>query len=270
MELVGIRHRAWRATWPKVAAIVVVLVVWELAVASRWRSRNLLPSPEQVAGRLVQLLGMAGFYRGVAITLARAAAGFMAAGAVGIVVGVGCALSPVLRSAIGSLVTGLQSFPSIIWAPFALLIFTNQPEQAIAFVVVMGAAPSIAHGLIIGVDHVPPATIQAGRILGAKGFTLYRMLVLPASMPDLIAGLSQGWAYGWRSLMSAELIVILVGRPSLGAGLQGARVARDMPTLLGLMIVILVIGIAADQFFAWADRRVRERHGLLAREMAPV
>lgn len=268
MEIVGIRSRLWRATWPKLAAVVVVLVLWELVVESGWRSRTLLPPPEVVAGRLGQLLGTSAFYRGILVTTLRAALGFAVAGIAGVSVGVACALSPVLRSAIGSLITGLQSFPSIIWAPFALLVFTNQPEQAILFVVVLGAAPSIAHGLITGVDQVPPVTIEAGRILGAKGFTLYRMLVLPASMPYLLAGLSQGWAYGWRSLMSAELIVVLVNRPSLGAGLQTARVSRDMATLLGLMIVILVIGIAADQFFAWADRRVRERHGLVGREMA--
>ncbi|MDQ6746801.1 MAG: ABC transporter permease subunit [Candidatus Dormibacteraeota bacterium] len=270
MELVGIWRRAWQSTWPKLAAVAVVLVLWQLTVLSGWRPRRLLPEPATVLIRLGHLLGTTQFFRAVAITLARAAGGFLLALAAGSLVGVACALSPSLRSAIGSLITGLQSFPSIIWAPFALLVFTNQPEQAILFVVVMGAAPSIAHGLISGVDHVPPATIQAGRILGAGGFTLYRMLVLPASFPYFIAGLSQGWAYGWRSLMSAELIVVLADRPSLGTRLQFARVGGDMPTLLGLMIVILVIGIAADQLFGWADRRVRQQHGLVIREAAPA
>lgn len=265
MEKVGIQSRLWNASWPKVAAVAVVVVAWELAVASGWRSRDLLPGPDVVLRRLLHLMGTANFYKAVAITMARAAAGFVVAGVVGVAAGVACALSPAVRSAIGSLITGLQSFPSIIWAPFALLIFSHQPEEAILFVVAMGAAPSIANGLIIGIDQVPPATIEAGRILGARGFTLYRMLILPASMPHFIAGLSQGWAYGWRSLMSAELIVVLLGRPSLGTQLQAARLHTDMPTLLGLMVVILVIGIAADQFFAWADRRVRGRYGLLAR-----
>jgi len=209
------------------------------------------------------MLAEGDFYRAMAITLGRAALGFVVATVAGAMVGVGCALSSVLRSAVGSLITGLQSFPSIVWAPFALLIFVHQPEQAIVFVVVMGAAPSIANGLIVGVDHVAPATIQAGRILGARGLLLYRRLVLPASMPYFLGGLRQGWAYGWRSLMSAELIVFLVNRPSVGGDLQAARVHGDMTTLLALMAVILLVGIVADQFFAFADRRVRQQHGLL-------
>lgn len=263
MESVGIRSRAWRATWPKLAAVAVVVVIWELLVIAGWRSRTLLPAPGTVLARLGGLLQTGDFYRATAITLARAAAGFVVAVLAGAAVGVGCAVSPTLRSAIGSVITGLQSFPSIIWAPFALLIFVRQPEEAILFVVVMGAAPSVASGLITGVDHVTPATIQAGRVLGGEGLWLYRHLVLPASMPYFLGGLRQGWAYGWRSLMSAELIVFLVDRPSLGQQLQAARQHTDMPTLLGLMTVILVIGIGADQFFAYADRRVREQHGLL-------
>ncbi|GAC1334807.1 MAG: ABC transporter permease [Candidatus Dormibacteria bacterium] len=269
MDLVGIRPRAWRATWPKLAALLAVVAVWELAVVAGWRSRDLLPPPEAVLARTGGMLADGNFYRALATTLGRAALGFLLATAGGALVGVGCALSSVLRSAVGALITGLQSFPSIVWAPFALLIFVHQPEQAILFVVVMGAAPSVANGLIVGVDHVAPATIQAGRVLGARGLWLYHQLVLPASMPYFLGGLRQGWAYGWRSLMSAELIVFLVERPSVGAGLQAARVHGDMPTLLALMAVILVVGIATDQFFAYADRRVREQHGLLAREQRP-
>ena len=69
--------------------------------------------------------------------------------------------SKVARSAVGSLITGLQTMPSIAWFPLAILLF-KLSEGAILFVVVLGAAPSIANGLITGVDHVPPVLLRAG------------------------------------------------------------------------------------------------------------
>ena len=89
-----------------------------------------------------------------------------------------------LRAGVGSLITGLQTMPSIAWFPLAILLF-KLTEAAIMFVVVLGAAPSIANGLIHGVDHVPPILLRAGRVLGARGFSAYRHVILPAALPSL-------------------------------------------------------------------------------------
>ena len=110
--------------------------------------------------------------------------------------------------------------PSIAWFPLAILLF-KLSEQAIMFVVVLGAAPSIANGLIAGVDHIPPILLRAGRVLGARGVTAYRHVVLPASLPSFVGGLKQGWAFAWRSLMAGELLVIIAGKPSIGFAAAG-------------------------------------------------
>src|SRR5438874_2224349 len=135
-----------------------------------------------------------------------------------------------LRSAIGSLITGLQTMPSIAWFPLAIVLL-GLTEQAILFVVVLGAAPSIANGVIAGVDHVPPLWVRAGRMMGARNLRLYRHVVFPASFPTYVAGLKQGWAFAWRSLMAGELLVIVAHRPSIGVGLQQAREAVQYPEL---------------------------------------
>ena len=97
--------------------------------------------------------------------------------------------------------------PSIAWFPLAILLF-QLSEQAIFFVVVLGAAPSIANGVIPGVDYVPPLLLRAGRNLGARGLNLYRYVIAPAALPAIVAGLKQGWAFAWRSLMAGELLVV--------------------------------------------------------------
>jgi NitT/TauT family transport system permease protein len=129
-------------------------------------------------------------------------------------------------------------------------------------VVVLGAAPSIANGLIAGVDHVPPLLVRAGRTLGAERLRLFRFVIGPASLPSFLGGLKQGWAFAWRSLMAGELLVTF-GKPSIGARLDTARQLSDAPALLATMVVVLAIGIAVDAVFSSADRTMRRRRGLL-------
>ena len=203
------------------------------------------------------------FWAALATTLRRAATGFALALAIGTVLGVLVSRSRLLRRAFGALITGLQSMPSIAWFPFAILLF-GLSEGAILFVVVIGASPSIANGLINGIDHVPPLLLRAGRVLGARGLAALRHVVLPAALPGYLAGLKQGWAFSWRSLMAGELLVILSSRPALGSQLQFARELSDAPGLVALMLVVLLIGILVDGLvFAALEQRLRRRRGLV-------
>jgi NitT/TauT family transport system permease protein len=131
------------------------------------------------------------------------------------------------------------------------------------FVVILGAAPSIANGLITGIDHVPPLLLRIGKKHGAGRLGLYRHVILPASLPAYVSGLKQGWAFAWRSLMAGELLVVVAGHPSIGTKLQFARDFSDYPSLYSWMIVIFILGIVADSLFGLGDRVIRRRWGLL-------
>jgi NitT/TauT family transport system permease protein len=217
----------------------------------------------EVFQTLLEDLGTASFWQAVGITMQRAAIGFAAAVVVGTVVGLVVAQSSILRRAVGSLITGLQSMPSIVWFPFAILLFQIS-ETAIFFVVVLGAAPAIANGLISGIDHIEPILLRAGKVLGARGPMAWRHVVLPAALPGYVAGLKQGWAFAWRSLMAGELLVIIASQPSIGVRLSFARELADAAGLQAMMIVVLVIGIVVDGvFFGTIERRVRRNRGLL-------
>jgi NitT/TauT family transport system permease protein len=253
----------WDAAWPKLLAAALVLGLWQLVVWSGWRPSYVLPGPARVLQELVELLPTAKFWSAVGTTLRRAATGFAIAIAIGSVLGVLVSRSHVLRRAFGSFITGLQSMPSIAWFPFAILLF-ELSEAAILFVVVLGASPSIANGLINGIDHIPPLLLRAGRVLGARGLASLRHVVLPAALPGYVAGLKQGWAFAWRSLMAGELLVIIETRPALGSQLQFARELSDAPGLIALMGVVLAIGIGIDGLvFAAIELGIRRRRGLV-------
>ncbi len=127
------------------------------------------------------------------------------------------------------------------------------------FVVVLGAAPSIANGVISGVDYVPPLLQRVGRNLGAGGLQLYRFVIMPASLPSIVGGLKQGWAFAWRSLLAGELLVVIAATPSIGLQLDTARQLNQAESLISWIIVILVIGILVDVVFDRANTAIRRR-----------
>ncbi|MBG0817968.1 ABC transporter permease [Planomonospora sp. ID82291] len=257
----GPASRLWSGTWPIASAVTLVLVAWQLVVLAGWWPEYVFAGPATTLGVLAERLGEAEFYTAVTVTMRRAVTGFALAIAVGLVVGALVSRIRPLRRAVGSLITGLQTMPSIAWFPLAILLF-GLTESAIMFVVVLGAAPSIANGLIAGVDYTPPILLRAGHMLGLRRLRLYRHVILPASLPSFLAGLKQGWAFAWRSLMAGELLVIIANQPSLGEQLHFARELADSPGLLATMIVILVIGIVVDMLFGAADNALRRRWGL--------
>jgi NitT/TauT family transport system permease protein len=258
-------RRLWSGLWPKLAAVAIALAAWQVVVWSGWKPDYVLPGPWPVFQRLAQDLRNANFDLGVAITLRRALIGYTIAVGIGTVVGILVARIAVLRKAIGSVILGLQSMPSIAWFPLAILLF-GLNETAIFFVVILGAAPAIAGGLLSGVDHVQPILVRVGHVMGARGLNLYRYVILPAALPSFVGGLKQGWAFAWRSLMAGEIINIVGHQLSLGQQIQFARDFADAEQLLAIIIVILVIGIAIDSLFGTLDRAIRRRWGLLGAE----
>ncbi|HKT57434.1 MAG TPA: ABC transporter permease [Microbacterium sp.] len=254
-------RRLWRRLWPGLLAIAIVLVAWQVMYLSGVKPAYVLPDPLTVFDRLGALLVAPSFWLGAATTMTRAVTGFAVALVIGTALGAAVARSRILRSAIGSLLSGLQTMPSIAWFPLAILFF-GLTEQAILFVIVLGAAPSIANGLISGIDDVPPQLLRAGHTLGARGWRMLRYVILPAALPTYVAGLKQGWAFAWRSLLAGELLVTISQVTALGVLLSNARSFADAPTLLAVMIVILVIGMIVDGVFSLIAGGIRRRRGL--------
>jgi NitT/TauT family transport system permease protein len=249
--------------WPKAAALALGLGLWELVVLSGWKPTYVLPGPVAVFTELCVMGRDGSLFVAIANTLTRAGLGFALAVVIGMAIGSMVARNRILRSAFGSLITGVQTMPSIAWFPLAILIF-QLSEKAILFVVVLGAAPAIANGLITGADQIPPLLLRAGQVLGARGFAAYRYVILPASLPSFVGGLKQGWAFAWRSLMAGELIVVIANKPSIGSVLQIRRNLADAEGLLATMVVILIIGIVVDAaIFGRLERMILRRWGLL-------
>ncbi len=254
-------RRAWDWTWPKLVAVGLVILVWQILCWSGWRPDYVLPTPSQVAQTLWDQLTGHRIWSSMQTTMQRAITGYSLALVIGTLLGVAVVQWNVFRLGVGSLVAGMQTMPSIAWFPLAILLF-GTTEKAILFVVVLGAAPSIASGVITGIDEVPPPLLRAGKMLGARGINHYRYIVLPAAMPSYVQGMKQGWAFSWRSLLAGELLVTLPAVTSVGGDLNLARQTFHPTLVISLMIVILVVGMIVDGLFGLLTKRIRAKRGL--------
>jgi NitT/TauT family transport system permease protein len=255
-------EQMWKGLWPKLIAIVIALGIWQAVVSLGDWPPWVLPGPAEVLPRLAEEVQSGAVWQSLAITMRRALVGFAMAVVVGAAIGMLLTTSKLLRNACLSLLTGLQTMPSVAWFPLAILLF-QLSEASILSVVILGAAPSVAVALVSSFEHVPPLWIRAGRSLGARGWSLYRHIIIPAILPGFVAGLKQAWAFAWRSLMAGELLVIIGNQPSLGVRLQYAREFSDAQGLLAWMLVVLLIGISIEALvFARIEAGLRERRGL--------
>lgn len=252
-----------RSLVPPAVAIILLLSVWWAATAARLQPSYLLPGPDTVLAAIVDGIRSGEIPDAIGNSLSRAFVGFVISLVVGTVLGLMLAKFGWLRRGIGPIVTGLMVLPSVAWVPAAILWFGISTE-AMLFVVILGATPSIANGLVNGVQQIPDLYLKAGRVLGARGLAAVRFIVLPAALPGYLGGLRQGWAFAWRSLMAAELIAFA---PALGLGLgqlldQGRQLS-DMSLVMATIIMILVVGIAVELcVFAPIERRVLRNRGL--------
>jgi NitT/TauT family transport system permease protein len=256
-------RRALDSAVPPLLALVAIVGFWQLVVTTQ--SPDNLPSPQEVWTSLREQWELGRIQEGVRTSLERGVLGFLLSVTVATPIGLLLARIRVLRRAFRPLISGLQSLPSVAWVPAAILWFGLE-ERALYFVILMGAIPSIINGTISGIDQVPPLFQRVGQVLGARGLSLARYVLLPAALPGYLGGLKQGWAFSWRSLMAAELIVTS-GELGIGLGqvLDQSRTLGDLPGVIVGILSILVVGIAVELLvFDPLERRILKRRGLLA------
>lgn len=259
------RRRTLVAVFPPLVALGVFLLVWQLAAANNWGGKRdeQLPSPGQTWTAAADQWEQGRVQAAILNSLIRGGQGFLAALVVGTLLGLLMARVTFVRAAIGPFVSGLQSLPSVAWVPAGIIWF-GIGESVMYFVILMGAVPSIANGLLAGIDQIPPLYGRVGRVLGARGLDAMRFVTLPAALPGYLAGLKQGWAFSWRSLMAAELIA-QSSRIGLGLGqyLDEGRQLSDMGIVVSGIAVILAVGVGIELLvFAPVERRVLQRRGL--------
>lgn len=244
--------------------LVLLILFWQGAYylsveVFQWFKPYAMPSPAGVGERFVELCSDGSLLTATVNSLLRGAAGFGIAVVIGVLLGLMLHHFTYMQKNVKPLVLGVQTLPSVCWVPFSILWF-GLSAKAILFVVIMGSAFSIAIAVDNAIKNILPIYIRAALAMGANKRQLYLYVVFPASLPELVSGLKQGWSFAWRALMAGEVMTTSIG---LGQTLIMGRDLADINQVMLVMLVIVVVGIVIDKcIFSVFERRLLKKRGL--------
>ena len=219
----------------------------------------MFPSLTQVFGTLFNGLINGQIAMAIAKSFSRLLIGFSIAIFLGLIMGYLIWRYKLVEDTLGFLVTALQSIPSIVWFPLAIVWF-GLNDFSILFIVTIGATWTMTISATSGFRNVPPLYQRVAKTLGSSGFHFIRTVILPASIPQVISGLRIAWAFSWRALMAGELLGAGGG---LGQLLETGRSLGQMDLVISVMIIIAVIGTIMDNFvFVRLERKVQMKWGV--------
>ena len=240
--------------------IAAFIGIWQLVYLLGIWPQVSMPSPAMVAESFAGLLQDFTLIKSIGMTMYRLVIGFTISIIIGIAIGLAMVKFPGFGKTMSSFAVGLQSFPSVAWVPFAILLI-GLNDFGILFVVIMSSVFSVMMSTYSGIRNIPPLYIQASRNMGAKGFSLFRYVMIPAATPSLLVGIKQAWSFAWHALIGAEILI--AASVGLGHILLVGREFQLMDQIIASMISIFAIGLLFDRImFSKLEDKVRDRWGL--------
>ncbi len=241
-----------------------MIAIWEAVyrlgvdILGLWKP-YLFPSPLSVVKTLAELVRDQTLAIALIASAKRIVVGYLVSIMTGIIIGLTIVRFKWLDENVSALILGLQTLPSICWLPFAILWY-GLNESAIIFVIAVGSTFAIAIAIESGIKNVNPLFVRAAKTMGASGFKVYWNVIIPASLPNLITGLKQGWSFAWRALMAGEMMSATKG---LGQVLMVGRDLADISQVTAVMIVIVLLGVSVDKLiFGRIELDIRQKWGL--------
>lgn len=243
----------------RIIFFTVLIAFWYTGSKLEWWLPIILPAPEKVLEALITGFQDKTLVYDLIASFKRLAIGLGLSLVIGTGLGVLLAKSKTADETLGTVVLALQSVPSIIWLPLAIMWF-GMNEKAVIFVVVLGGTFVMTLNIRVGIKNVSPLFIKAAKTMGVNGWDLYKRVIFPAAIPYVVTGSRLAWAFAWRALMAGEL---LSTGPGLGYTLRYASDFGDMALVIGVMIIIGFIGTIVDQLiFQRIEKSVLNRWGL--------
>lgn len=237
----------------------MIAVIWEVTSRLSVLPDFMFPRLTQVLETLFNGLVNGQILAAIGKSMSRLLIGFSVAIVLGVIMGYLIWRYKLVEDTLGFLVTALQSIPSIVWFPLAIIWF-GLNDFSILFIVTIGATWTMTVSATSGFRNVPTLYQRVAKTYGSTGLHFIRTVILPASVPQLLSGLRIAWAFSWRALMAGEL---LGSGGGLGQLLETGRSLGQMDLVISVMIIIAVIGTIMDNVvFLRLERSVQKKWGL--------
>ncbi|GLB59445.1 ABC transporter permease [Cytobacillus sp. NCCP-133] len=236
-----------------------IIAFWELGSRMELWHPLIFPSLSSVFSALAEGLQDKTLIYDLIASFKRLAVGLAISLVIGTLIGILLGKSKTADDTLGAVILALQSVPSIVWLPIAIMWF-GLNEKAVIFVTILGGTFVMALNMRTGIKNVSPLYIKAAQTMGANGIDLFIRVIFPASIPYVVTGSRLAWAFAWRALMAGEL---LSTGPGLGYTLRYASDFGRMDIVIGVMIIIGAIGMIVDQLiFQRIEKSVIKKWGL--------
>ncbi|GAA4705632.1 ABC transporter permease [Nocardioides conyzicola] len=238
----------WRGLALNLLSAVLGIGIWWGFAASGYN----LPTPPEVASRFVDLIRAGTLQEDVFASLRRVLIGFALGVAAAVPVGFLMGWYPIARGLLEPWVQFFRTIPPLALIPLTIVLMGIDETPKI-FVIFLAAFLACVIATFQGVVSVDRTLINAARVLGAGDLTIFRRVVVPASMPFILVGMRVGLGSSWATLVAAEIIGAQEG---LGHRMQNAQLYFDLPTIFVGVISIGVLGLLMDRALLVAERRL--------------
>ncbi len=268
-ETSGARKAASGSRWSSLPTVVrrsillvAIVLLWQLYVTLSGVSPLLFSSPLDIAEAFWEGWTSGDLVGATLVTLRILGLGMLIGMLVAAVLTTLATWTRIGEDVLVLLTSMLNPLPAIAILPLAILWFGLSPS-ALVFVIANAVTWPIAINVSTGFRTVNPTILMVGRNLGLRGFKLVKDVLMPAALPHTISGLKTGWAFGWRTIIAAELVFgVAGGGGGLGFFINDARYFLRIPEVFAGLVTIALIGIALDAVFTWIERRTVIKWGM--------
>lgn len=248
-------------------AVAMFFLLWHLLttfeVTLYMRFAN-IPGPLSVLAELQKLATQPVFYTHVWASLERIYLGFSIAACLGIVCGILIGWYRPAADLLFPILELLRPIPAVAWVPLAIMLWPTE-RSSIIYITGLGAFFPIVLNTIHGVEGIDKVLIRAATSLGANRWAIFREVVFPGALPNIITGLSVGMGVSWICLISAEMVA---GQYGIGYYTWVAYGIVKYPSIVVGMLTIGVLGMASSalvyalgsKLMPWQQHSIKENY----------
>lgn len=243
--------------WARAAiglVVPIVFLAWWQWQASAGDARSLAFAPlGSVGTAFVELAGSGTLFSDIEATLSRCLSGLVIGGSLGVATGIAMAIWRPLDRILGPLLHAIRQVPMVGWLPLIGLWFGSGQSSEMIVVSLAAFFPTMLNSYA-GVAHVEARYLDVGEVYGFTPFQRFRLILLPAAMPLILTGLTQGLAFAWITAIATEILLGVGG--GLGVTMQLAQTQQRLDIILVAIIATAIIGFAINHTLLRVRRKL--------------
>lgn len=244
--------------------LVVLLAVWELASSLQLVNVHILPPFSKVAAQMVRELFVGRLGAQTLNSLTIILIGFLLSFVMGVLITLLCVWFTPVESLFNMLSTIMNPLPSVAIMPLVIMWFGIK-TSAMLVLIVHGVLWALVRHLLDGLRAIPTVYWEWGRNIGLSSRQMFVGILVPAIMPEMIAGMRIGWGRAWRALISAEMVFGMIGNlGGIGFYMYTNRAYANITNVMGGVVVIIIIGIVVESLlFKQLEKHTIQKWGMM-------